>query len=243
MKKYKVIIDADFIPYHIYPDVVKEGDGESVEAPDISDGKKAFKEAIEEVMDNMAVLFEYPLKAKAKIIMSDETNFRYDIFPEYKGNRTQERTPEFYALRDWARKKYIRWKNCEADDVCGWYARFKTDKVIIVSNDKDVKFGLPGIKFDPYPGRNFFMEVSEYEANRFILQQTLAGDSGDSIPGIPRVGMKTAEKLLNELGWDWNGVVAAYRSKGLTEAHALLTRRLIGLDQLNKKKELELWKP
>jgi len=240
VKKRKVIIDADYILYKVVPGLADEA--ESIDKPDMKELKRRFKEEVSDLLDQMAVCFEHKFKPKPKIVISDETNFRYKLFPEYKSKRTAKRSAEFYALRDWARSRFTVWKNCEADDVCGWYARFKTDKVIIVSNDKDVKFGLPGLKYDPYPSRQMFIDVSEYEANRFILLQTLAGDIGDGIPGIPGVAFKTAEKLLNKYGWDWNGVVAAYESKGMTEEDAILTRRLIGLDQLNKKKEIELWK-
>ena len=230
------IIDADYLLYKVYPETEDD-----VSNPlSFKEGKAQFKGLVEELLDDMHLLFEYKI-TKHKVVMSDATNFRYELFPAYKEKRTVKRTENFYKLQEWARKKYVCWPNLEADDVCGWYARYKK-KVIIVSNDKDVLYGLPGVKFDPYIGRKWFIEVSQYEADRFILMQTLAGDATDGIPGIPRVGMKTAEKLLNEFGWDWAGVVKAYQSRGLTERDAILTRRLVGLDQVTKKKKLKLFK-
>ena len=81
------------------------------------------------------------------------------------------------------------------------------------------------------------IEQGEYEAYRFTLMQTLAGDLGDGIPGLPRVGLKTAEKLLGEYGFDWKGVVSIYEKYGKTEKDAILMRRLVGMDQLVKTKK------
>ncbi|MGB0440436.1 MAG: NADH-quinone oxidoreductase subunit NuoE, partial [Paracoccaceae bacterium] len=48
----------------------------------------------------------------------------------------------------------------------------------------------------------------------------------DDLKLIKGVGPKTAVKLLDKHGWDWDGVVTVYESKGLTEDDALLTARL-----------------
>lgn len=58
--------------------------------------------------------------------------------------------------------------------------------------------------------------------------QTLAGDSSDDIPGIKGVGMKN--KLLPE-GGTFADVIQIYIDKGYTKEDAILTRRLVGLDQ------------
>ena len=239
--KRKVIIDADYLLYAVYPDTGDES--ETIGEVDIKDGIDAFNNLVDELMDTLQESKSFKVKKKPRLIISDETNFRYSIFPDYKCGRTAKRSREFYALREWARGQFTVWKNCEADDVCGWYARFKTEKVVIVSMDKDVKYSLPGVKFDPYHSRREWLVQSEEEAAKFTLLQTLAGDPGDGIPGVKGVGFKTAGKLLNTYGWDWAGVVRAYESKGYSEKDAILTRRLVGLDQLNKQKEIELWNP
>ena len=65
----------------------------------------------------------------------------------------------------------------------------------------------------------------------------------DNIPGLPRVAEATAIKLLDKFGWDWDGVVKAYESKGLTEKDAILTKRLTSMEQWTPKKGVKLWKP
>ncbi len=68
------------------------------------------------------------------------------------------------------------------------------------------------------------------EADRFLLCQSLAGDSTDDIPGINRVGLPTADKLLCKDA-TFENVINVYKNKKLTKEDAILTRRLVGLDQ------------
>ena len=42
-----------------------------------------------------------------------------------------------------------------------------------------------------------WVNTSDEEANAFLWMQTLMGDSTDGIPGIPGLGAKTAEKIIN----------------------------------------------
>lgn len=106
----------------------------------------------------------------------------------------------------------------EADDLIKDRAiELGVDKCIICSVDKDLK-QIPGIHFDYYRPRlknpdgspqldeNGFRKVdpcrglevvTEQEAERFFWKQVLMGDSGDNIKGCPRIGEKTAEKLLD----------------------------------------------
>jgi 5'-3' exonuclease len=71
------------------------------------------------------------------------------------------------------------------------------------------------------------------------------GDATDGYQGLKGVGPKTAVKLLDKHGWNWDGVVKIYKSKGLQEKHALLTARLAYILQ-NKdydKGKITLWTP
>ena len=64
-----------------------------------------------------------------------------------------------------------------------------------------------------------FVYVTLAEANKNFWLQVLTGDTTDNIQGIPKVGPKTAEKILHGIS-EWvdmyNAVLAAYKSKGLT---------------------------
>ena len=71
------------------------------------------------------------------------------------------------------------------------------------------------------------------------------GDAVDGYAGLKGVGPKTAVKLLDKHGWDWDGVVKIYESKDQTEEDALLNARLAYIlrnkDYTNN--EVQLWTP
>jgi DNA polymerase-1 len=252
----RIIIDADYLLYQATMSNADTGRCFKAEGgdEDLKGRQKATKESkrkyrkrflelVEEIVDIIACQFAYGVDVKAEplLVFSDpDSNFRYELYPDYKSNRKNlpDRTPDFYALRKWCHKHYFVAPHLEADDVVAWY---KTQGHLIVSVDKDILYGVPGKAFDP---KNVsFSEIDKTVANTHLLQQTLAGDSGDGIPGIKGVGMKTASKLLDEFGWDWAGVVKAYESNGMSQEDAILTRRLVGMDQaFPKNKKRTKWK-
>jgi len=254
MKKKKVIVDADYLVHQCTEGQTNKRayfpvEGESIKQkkkykPSLKPFKKQFKQMVKDLEDEIAVavLGKYKLKGKPILVFSDKSNFRYDIYPEYKANRKgTERTPEFYRLLKWAKKNH-RWEpNTEADDVCAYYVREK--RYLGASFDKDLLKGCSGIWFDVYHSRRHIVETSEFEARNFNLLQTITGDTTDNIKGISGVAEKTALKLLDKYGWHWDGVVKSYKEKGLTEKDAILTRRLICMRQWSPKKGVKLWKP
>ena len=238
MKKRNLIIDGDHLLYNVVPMGNALGGEDIGSGPSFKKLKRAFKDEVQRAIDDAAVeaMGEFKI-GKTKVVISDMINFRYNLFPEYKANRKQlKKPPIFYELQDWARQKYLTVPNCEADDVCGYYVSKKN--WVGLTTDKDLIFGVGGLWFDAYPSRREWREQSDYEAHRFVLMQTLAGDLGDGIPGLPRVGLKTAEKLLNEspYGWTWESVVNLYLEHGFDENRAILMRRLVDMTQLHKVK-------
>ena len=129
----------------------------------------------------------------------------------------------------------------EADDVVAWYARHGH---VCVSMDKDLLRGVPGKFFDPY--HETWSETTREATDPFVLLQTIMGDTGDGIPGIPRVGEVKARKWLDDRGYTWESVVECYEHHGLIRDDAILMRRLVGMDQavLTKKGKwkIKLWK-
>lgn len=191
------------------------------------------------------------------VALSDTTNFRYGVYPEYKHNRKDKRPPLLRApLKEYAQAKY----NCflrpglEGDDVLGILSTseviVKGDK-LIVSIDKDMKT-IPGRLYDS--GRKEFHELTERQADYRHLLQTLTGDTTDGYPGCPGVGPVKAEKLLagmlegdEPLSHWWSVVVAAYTKAGLCEAEALVQAQIARIcrktDYNFKTKEVILWIP
>ena len=47
------------------------------------------------------------------------------------------------------------------------------------------------------------------------LEQMMAGDSEDNIKGIPKIGMKTAEKILTNTGYSIESVIREYKNRDI----------------------------
>ncbi len=252
MKKRYITLDADPLIFECTEgkrDTMsyfgKESEGESLSETSfkkpLKPFKRKFKQLVKDLEDEVAAAMPGMVKGIIPIFSDPDSNFRYDLYPDYKKNRKPgSRSKEFYRLRKWVLKKYGYVKGAEADDVVAYYVREK--KYIGASIDKDLLNGVPGTWFDTYHSRRHIKTTDEFEAYMFTLAQTLAGDPTDSIPGIPRVGLKTAMNLLESNGCSWDGVVQAYINAGLTAEDALLNRRLIGMDQYDGKK-IVLWQP
>ena len=178
------------------------------------------------------------------VVFSPKTNFRYELFPEYKGNRKGKRKPlALSELITQVRKRhmFMMADNMEADDLIGIMCTQSPD-TIAISGDKD--FATLPITWYNFI-RDETVTLTEEEANRNHLIQTLTGDATDGYAGLKGVGPKTALKLLDKHGWDWEGVVKIYESKDMTEEDALLTARLAYILRKENIKEgkIVLWTP
>lgn len=194
-----LLIDADIVAYQSTAANERTydwGDGVTSKVSDFSAAKRAAAETIDHLADT--------LKADAVIVcLSDDVqNFRKNLYPAYKSNRTGERPEHLYDLKDWlagAYKTDMRpW--LEADDVMGILSTEPHEgQRIIVSADKDMQT-VPGWLFNPNKDKKP-RRITREQANRFLLWQTLVGDQTDGYPGCPGCGPKTADKLLD--GHEW----------------------------------------
>lgn len=148
-----------------------------------------------------------------------EATFRHEMYDEYKSTRAkmpEELVMQLPRIREAAEAlniPTIEKVGFEADDIIGTLAKEAEKegcKVYMVTGDKDffqlvnenVKVynpksstGIPEIfgpeevkvKFGVYP-------------DRVIDKLALMGDASDNVPGIPGVGPKSADKLLEEFG-------------------------------------------
>lgn len=141
-----------------------------------------------------------------------ESNFRKTGHVEYKATRDKERNEKIYqyenTIRDLCESLGLR--NIfpgvlEADDVIYWLSnRFSNCKKTVVSVDQDllqlinhntkVYSPIKDILIDTIN----FEEVTKVPLPYFTESKALMGDKSDNIPGIPRVGLKRALKLLSE---------------------------------------------
>ncbi|MCF8055382.1 MAG: DNA polymerase I [Desulfocapsa sp.] len=141
--------------------------------------------------------------------------FRHEIYPEYKANRPP--MPEDLAVQIPYIKELVRAMNIpcfevqgiEADDIIASAAKVLVEqgkKVVVVSGDKDLLQLVDGqvVMWDPM--KNKVMDGSAIEEKYHVRPEqlldcyALMGDSSDNVPGVPGVGPKTAEKLINQHG-------------------------------------------
>lgn len=180
-------------------------------------------------------------------VFSPSSNYRYELFPEYKASRKGKRKPlGLKWLIGWMKESFggITADNMEADDWIGILCTKEPKKTVAVSGDKD--FGtLPIDWYNPLSDER--KRTSKEDAANFHLIQTLAGDQADGYAGAKGVGLIGAKKLLDKKGYSWETVVEAYEKAGQTEEDALLNARLAYIlqykDYNKKTKEITLWEP
>ena len=158
---------------------------------------------------------DYPADYSACIFDAKGKTFRDDIYPEYKANRpsmpddlSRQIEPLHEAI------KAMGWPllmvdGVEADDVIGCLARQAESEgmqVVISTGDKDMaQLVTPHIKL-VNTMTNEVLDEAGVEAkfgippNRIIDYLTLIGDSVDNVPGVEKVGPKTAVKWLTQHG-------------------------------------------
>ncbi len=191
-----------FRAYHGMPDLTN-ADGEPTGAiyGVINMLRKLQREFIP---DYFAVVFD----AKGK-------NHRHDLFPDYKANRppmADDLRCQIEPIHNIIRAMGIPLliiDNVEADDVIGTLAKRAEAQGLdttISSGDKDLaqlvnkNIRLLNTMSDVTLDPEGVMEKFGVPPERIIDYLTLVGDSVDNVPGIPKVGPKTAAKWLNQYG-------------------------------------------
>ncbi|MGE4239749.1 DNA polymerase I [Ramlibacter sp.] len=174
--------------------------------------------------------------------------FRDDLYPDYKATRSPmppdlraqiEPIHEVVRLLGW---KVLNVPGVEADDVIGTLSCMATQKgihTVISSGDKDLSQLVNDhvIVIDTMNDRRRDAAGVEAEfgvpPRLMVDYQTLVGDAVDNVPGVDKVGPKTAVKLLAEYGSLDNLVANADKVKGAVGENL---RR--ALDWLPKGREL-----
>ncbi len=244
----KVYIDGDMLLYRAAfaaeKEIKWEDDIFTVHA-DFSDLKDAYIMVADYISESLDAYEENG--DEITMVFSDRYTFRHELNLLYKAHRRDKRSPlGINDLREWVcdEWKSIRVDRLEADDVLGIIGSADPHGSIIVSGDKD-------FATVPCTWYNFLKDetrrITKEEADFQHLVQTLAGDATDGYFGVPRVGLKTAEKILNAEGAEWQTVVNAYEKAFMDEEDALLNARMAFIlrdGYYNKKtKEITLWTP
>ena len=159
-----------------------------------------------------------------KVCLSHPENFRKTIDPTYKSNRTSRKPICYGEVKAYVKEAWdaVMWPNIEADDCMGILATADPENTIIVSIDKDMR-GVPARVYNYRKPELGVVSISEAEADRFHLIQTLTGDTVDGYSGCPGIGPKRAEAIADG---GWEAVVEAYAKAGLGEEFAITQARL-----------------
>lgn len=130
--------------------------------------------------------------------LSGPNNFRYKVYPEYKGNRRDNLRPKWESfckeyLKDTWEAKVI--DGAEADDALGYRCSELGASSVCVTNDKDLK-QIAGKHYDPVKELSF--TITPEAADRFFYYQLLVGDGVDNLKGVPGIGKVKAERILQQ---------------------------------------------
>ena len=159
---------------------------------------------------------------------SDKDNFRKEIYPDYKLNRTKQRKPLTLSFcREYISKNYngfIR-PRLEADDILGILATSNIIKgnKIICSIDKDLN-QIAGLHYNPTLKE--FYGITKKQADYNFYYQCLVGDATDNYKGAPTYGEVKTKKTLDRKKNLWKVVKDCFKQQGLTEDDALVQARI-----------------
>jgi DNA polymerase-1 len=208
---------------------------------DIARAKDKFDEMVQKLVDDTGC-------KEFKLCYTSKDNFRRKVYPPYKRKRSPK--PVGYgALKEWSKEKYPSFEKpgIEGDDCMGILQTKFKGKTITATMDKDLKT-VPGQLLHLDQSLNGkLIDVTEEDAWRNFLTQTLTGDVTDGFPGCPGIGPVTAKKLLDTKGATWETVKHVYLKAGLTEEDALTQARCARIlhesDWDFEKGEVILWNP
>lgn len=147
-------------------------------------------------------------------------SFRTREYPEYKGTRSE--TPhEFKGQVPLLQEALhamgittIEKEDFEADDILATLATRGAEagyRVLVVSGDRDTIQLVDDRITLLYPSKQGVSELTRYDAEKVMERYgvrpeqypeiaALVGETSDNLPGVPRVGEKTAVKWINQFG-------------------------------------------
>jgi DNA polymerase-1 len=149
----------------------------------------------------------------AVVFDSKGPTFRHEAYGEYKANRKampDELIPQIPRIKEIVRgfsMPVLEEPGMEADDIIGTLVKRHGGedlKTVIVSGDKDLMQLVTGdvLMIDTMKDKTYDVEgVKErfgVGPEKVVEILGLAGDSSDNVPGVPGVGEKTAQKLVQE---------------------------------------------
>ena len=169
-----------------------------------------FKILEEEKPDFLAVAFDV-----------HAPTFRHQMYEAYKGTRKpmpeelREQVPVMKKVLKAMNIVIVEREGLEADDILGTLAKKAVAdgmEVSLVSGDRDllqvaeehIKIRIPKTKGGRTEVEDYYPQdvVAAYQVTpqQFIDLKALMGDTSDNVPGVPKVGEKTATELMVKYG-------------------------------------------
>ena len=179
--------------------------------------------------------------------------FRHTLFDQYKIHRPEmdaDLAPQFASIRGVIAALGVPAVDCasfEADDVMATVARVVEElggECVLVTADKDCRqlitdrVKVYNIRKNEYIDREALKADWGIAPAQVVDFQALVGDAVDNVPGVPKVGPKTARQLLEQFGTLDAVLEHAAEVKGAKlkenlvafREQALLSRELVRLD-------------
>jgi DNA polymerase-1 len=168
------------------------------------------------VINMLGKLYELYQPEKMAVVFDPKgPTFRNEIYPEYKAHRPpmpdelRSQIEPLHQLIQLLGLPILVVDGVEADDVMGTLATEATEKgihTIIATGDKDMAQLVSDHVFLVDTMKNLVLDregvIDKFGVppERIIDYLGLMGDSSDNIPGVPKVGEKTALALIQGLG-------------------------------------------
>ena len=166
--------------------------------------------------------------ARDVVLLSDKgsSSFRLEVDSGYKSDRKEKHKEKSEEEKEEFRKFFegyeralelasntyplVRMSKVEADDLAAYIVRHHSQKynhTWLISSDGDWDLLLSEnvsrfsfVTRKEYTLQDFYINSGCDSPEEFVSVKALQGDSGDSIPGIPGVGVKRAYNLVREYG-------------------------------------------
>ena len=155
----------------------------------------------------------YPGIPMVMIFDAKGPNFRNDFYKDYKSNRPpmpnelRVQIDDIKTLSKLFKMNILEIEGVEADDVIATLAKdFNEKKILISSPDKDLTQLVEATTIQHNSMTNDFFDVQGVYSkfgvypNKIAELLAIVGDKSDNIPGITKVGNKTAAKWIDKYG-------------------------------------------
>lgn len=164
------------------------------------------------------------LKGRPVMLWDGKAKWRYEVFPDYKAKRGKEPDPQIQHMRECFRdcrediKRGLGMlgvpslfaEDYEADDLAGHLVRINTKRghhTYMITGDHDWKqlINEHTTWVNHKDGRmvhgiTFAEDTGYLTPEAFVQGKALVGDNSDEIPGVGRIGEKSAPDILAQYG-------------------------------------------